>query len=57
MKRQRFGLTTDRTASNPAYLTLLRDNWDSINNTLIVNVLHASVGAGFIPALPATSKN
>ena len=29
-----------------------------VDNTLIAKVLHTSaVGAGFIPALPATSKN
>ena len=30
---------------------------DYVNNTLVINVLHASaVGAGFIPVLPATDK-
>ena len=31
---------------------------DYVDNILVINVLHAStVGAGFIPALPATDEN
>ena len=39
-----FGLTTDRTAPNPAYPPLQVDH---VNNRLVINVLHTSpAGAG-----------
>ena len=60
LTRQGFGLATERRPPNPAYRLC---KWiiiackDYVNNTLVINVLHASaVGAGFIPVLPATDK-
>ena len=60
---KRFSLTTEKLYSfassrptNGLILPAFRRLW--LGNPLITNALHAStVGAGFIPVLPATDKN